>query len=91
MTASYLSGSAGIVDTFTANNGIDKNNNVIQADFGEITTEKSWVIHDIENKQWEHFSKYLRPEIKKWYLKRIEEELTKEKLESLWANKLRTI
>jgi hypothetical protein len=81
----------GIAETvfrFTANNGIDKDGQIIQTDFGEITNSKEEALELIKHKTWERFSKYLSEEDRVFYLQRMEEEMTLTKLESLWGKSL---
>jgi hypothetical protein len=70
---------------FSANNGLDKYGEVIQMDFGEITTDKDRVLSDIKEKRWVRFSKYLDKETRKFYLKRMDEEMTEENLNRYWG------
>lgn len=73
---------------FSANNGMNKDGDVVQTDFGEITHDKNIVILDIKEKRWTRYAKYLNREIKEYYLKRMDEEITIEKLNKLWRLRL---
>ncbi|MFO0743711.1 MAG: hypothetical protein U0469_01495 [Candidatus Paceibacterota bacterium] len=70
---------------FTVNCGV-LDGRIIFIDFNEITFSIEDVKKDIENQIWLHrwsFS-HLNKELKEYYKKRMEEELTVENLEKLW-------
>lgn len=74
---------------FSANNGLDRDGNVVQIDFGEITNDKERVLSDIKEKRWVRFSKYLGNGTREFYLKRMDEEMTVENLNKYWGSQLK--
>jgi hypothetical protein len=73
----------------TINSGIDKFNNVVLIDFGELTFKKKDVATAIKNIRWEKswsFKRDLNKEIKKYYKNRMKEKLTLSNLDRFWKS-----
>ena len=81
--------SSGVCDTtfkFMENNGITKNNDVIQRDIGEFAFTKEKIFSLIEDKKWLKQNYRFIPEgpLKEYIEKRFSEEFSLEKLEEFW-------
>ncbi|MFW6027125.1 MAG: hypothetical protein ACOCRX_12390 [Candidatus Woesearchaeota archaeon] len=75
------------VFNLTINNGVDKNNNVILIDIGELTFEKKDVVRAIKIRRWEKSWSYnwdLNKEIKEYYQREMKEKLTLKNLNKYW-------
>jgi hypothetical protein len=86
----WKEGFADTIYNFTVNNGVDKNNNIVLIDFGEITTNKKDVEKAILSKRWKRAACYkrrIRGKTKKYYKKQMEEFLTIKNLNKYWINK----
>ena len=86
------------VFNFTINTGIEKDGTIVLIDFNEISFDKEDARKDILNQTWKHRWSYTHlrlllssREIQDFYQRRMEEELTTEKLESLWEIGLREV
>jgi len=83
----WSSGCSDRVFNFSVNNGLNKNNELAQIDFGEFTFGKNEVREFIENKVWFERYSYSRiedKELKDYITNRFNEEFTIEKLNQLW-------
>ncbi len=81
----------GIVEevyNFTINNGVAPNGRVVLLDFNEVAFEKEQALKDIETQVWIKRWSYshLSPDLKEYYKKRMQEELTIPTLDSLWRS-----
>ncbi len=84
-------GFADTVFKFQINNGIRKDGRLIQLDFGEITTDKEKVKKNIKEKRWlqtRSVKQLGSKELREYYCKLTENELTESELERLWGSKL---
>lgn len=79
-------GFSDLIFNFTVNTGRDKNDNLIQVDFNEITYDKEEVMWQINTNYWfENYSyRQLRPLFKEIWKEYVCKELTEEKLSGLW-------
>ncbi len=83
----WKEGFADTIYNFTVNNGVDKNNNVVLMDFGEITTSRGDVEKAILYQRWKRAGCYrrrIRGKTKGYYKKKLEEILTIENLNKYW-------
>lgn len=74
---------------FTLNNGINKKNNVVLLDFGELTLDKDKVRGHIQNKEWLKSYSFteLSQELKDYFKTITETKLNFENLDKLWSTK----
>ena len=76
------------VFNITENTGIDEKGNLVQIDCGEIVYEKKDVEELIKTKRWLNSWSYTKDmqnsEIKEYYAKMMDEQITKENLEKYW-------
>ena len=82
--------SYGVGDTiynFTLNNGYDQEGRLVQLDFGEIVFSFERVKDEVESQKWLEKRSYnhdLGEDLKPYFKKRMEEEITVEQLEDKW-------
>jgi hypothetical protein len=85
--------SYGIGDTiynFTLNNGYDQKGRLVQLDFGEIVFSSERVKEEVESQKWlekRSYSHDISDDLKPYFKRRMEEEITVEKLEDKWREK----
>ncbi|MEN9337935.1 MAG: hypothetical protein RIQ41_249 [Candidatus Parcubacteria bacterium] len=85
-------GFADCIFNFTLNNGTNDRGDLLQLDFGEITTEKDDVEEMIRNQRWLQSFSYttlVSNELKDYYSTTMSEELTFAKLNESWRSKLK--
>jgi hypothetical protein len=86
---SWRNGFSEKVYNLTVNNGVDKSGKLILVDFGELTFKKIDVAEAIRIKRWEQswsFSCDLGTEIKEYYQKEMEKNLTLDNLDKYWKD-----
>jgi len=78
------------VFNFTINNGVDKNNNVILIDFGELHFKKKDIESAIKQKIWEKkysYNKGLNKKQQEVFSEKMNEKITLENLEKYWCKR----
>jgi len=73
---------------FTLNTGYNQDNVIVQLDLGDLIFSKKRIKKEVENQKWlddsVSYTKYMSQEIKPYYKRRMDEEITSEKLDKLW-------
>jgi hypothetical protein len=86
--------SYGIGDTiynFTINNGYNQKDRMVQMDFGELVFTKEKIEEKVRENAWLEMRSYehdISKELKPYYRKKMQKELTVEKLEDVWREKI---
>ena len=70
------------------NTGYNQDNVIVQLDLGDLIFSKKRIKKEVENQKWlddsVSYTKYMSQEIKPYYKRRMDEEITSEKLDKLW-------
>ena len=79
---------------FLGNNGINKNGDVIQSDFGELILDKDVVAQKIRNKRWlktTSFKNFPEGEVKDYHRTIMDKRMTLENLDRIWGKNLHNL